>query len=131
MTTNISRRRFLAYFGIGVGSAVALVAAPSVWQKLSGWAKGLFVSRETMTLVDFARIHDPKGKAATIADLLNQRNEILNDVSSIWLVGYDEKRIYSICGKSGKLHTFKRRSQSYYKALARSRRNQPGNAWAS
>ena len=134
MTTNISRRRFLAYFGIGVGSAVALAAAPSVWEKLSGWAKGLFVSREEITLADVASRTDPDGECARIADILNQRNEIIDDASSIWLVSWDEKCAHVIVDKDGKWRNYgsnKIKARARWKALNRSHRNQPGNAWAS
>lgn len=48
-------------------------------------AAGTVIGAAALTLVDFAKRLDPDGKVPIIAELLNQRNEILDDM--LWMEG--------------------------------------------
>lgn len=87
-------KSFLAWFALVAVAMVAILAAGDPQHAIA--ATGQFLDSGPMiagatigatlpTLVDFAKVLDPSGKVASIAEILSQRNDIVNDMR--WVEG--------------------------------------------
>lgn len=77
---SIDRRGFLRLFGIGAAGIAATQLLPAKKFFFFGDIFRVVETPQIYTLADMAKAMDPDGHMASIAELLNQTNSILEDV---------------------------------------------------